>query len=105
MGWVFLAVAILIEVAATLSLRGSVDGPKAWLAAAAAGYLIAFTCLSLALREGLGLGIAYGIWTACGVALTALIGKFLFDEPLTKLMAAGIVLIGTGVLLIQLGSH
>jgi small multidrug resistance pump len=105
MGWVFLAVAILVEVAATLSLRASIDRHKAWLAAVAAGYLISFTCLSLALREGLGLGMAYGIWTACGVALTALIGKFLFDEPLTKLMTAGIVLIGAGVLLIQLGSH
>ena len=70
----------------------------------AAGYLIAFTCLSLALREGLGLGIAWDL-DRLWVALTALIGKFLFDEPLTKLMAAGIVLIGAGVLLIQVGSR
>jgi small multidrug resistance pump len=104
MAWVFLGIAIVVEVAATLSLRASIDGRKSWLVAVVAGYLIAFTCLSLALREGLGLGMAYGMWTACGVALTALIGKFLFDEPLTKLMAAGIVLIGAGVLLIQLGS-
>jgi small multidrug resistance pump len=104
MEWILLGIAILLEVAATLSLRASIDGKKVWLVAVVAGYLIAFTCLSLALREGLGIGIAYGIWTACGVALTALIGKFLFDEPLTKLMAAGIVLIGAGVLLIELGA-
>ena len=83
MAWVFLAAAIVLEVAATLSLRASIDGHKAWLVAVVSGDLVAFTCLSFALRHGLGIGIAYGIWTACGVALTALAGKFLFEERLT----------------------
>jgi small multidrug resistance pump len=47
-------------------------------------------------------GIAYGIWTACGVALVAIIARFLFSEPLTWVMVAGIALIVAGVLTIEL---
>jgi small multidrug resistance pump len=47
-------------------------------------------------------GIAYGVWSACGVALVALAARALFGEPLTPLMMAGIVLIIGGVLTIEL---
>ena len=51
----------------------------------------------------MGIGVAYGIWTAVGVALTAILSKVLFDEPLTALMVAGITLIIGGVVLLELG--
>ena len=41
-------------------------------------------------------GIAYGVWSACGVALVALIARVWFKEPLTPLMLAGIALIIAG---------
>ena len=47
-------------------------------------------------------GIAYGVWTACGVALVAVIARFLFAEPLTWLMVLGIGLIVAGVLTIEM---
>ncbi|MBG6181962.1 multidrug transporter EmrE-like cation transporter [Arthrobacter sp. CAN_A1] len=50
------------------------------------------------------LGVAYGIWAAAGVALTAIIGKVLFKEPFTWLMGLGIILIIGGVMLIELGA-
>jgi len=50
------------------------------------------------------LGIAYGVWIASGIVLTALLSKLLFDEALTVLMSAGMALIVGGVLLIELGS-
>ena len=61
--------------------------------------------LSLALDAGMGIGVAYGIWTAVGVALTAVLSRYLFDEPLTRTMVLGIVLIATGVVLLELGQH
>jgi small multidrug resistance pump len=103
MMWMFLIGAIVFEVAGTISLRLAVDR-KQWFIAVAAGYLIAFTMLSLALSEGMGLGVAYGIWAASGVALTAIISRFLFNEPFTGLMSIGIVLIVGGVLFIELGA-
>lgn len=39
-----------------------------------------------------------------GVALTAVLSKFLFKDPLTWLMSLGIILIIGGVLLIELGA-
>ena len=53
---------------------------------------------------GLALGVAYGIWAAAGVALTAVASRFLFAEPLTRRMLAGIGLIVVGVLLVELGA-
>ena len=70
----------------------------------AVGYVVAFLALIGALRAGLALGVAYGIWAAAGVALTALASRVLFDEPLTRRMLAGIGLIVVGVLAIELGA-
>jgi small multidrug resistance pump len=103
MAYLFLIGAILFEVAGTVSLRLAVDN-KRWYGAVAVGYLVAFVMLTLTLANGLPLGIAYGIWAAAGVALTAIISKFLFKEPLTWLMSFGIVLVIGGVLLIELGA-
>ncbi len=108
--WLALAGAIVIEVAATLSLRAS-EGfrRKAWIVPVILGYIASFAMLSLSLSLGMPVGVAYGVWSACGVALVALIARFLFAETLTPMMIAGIALIIAGVLTIQLlgsvGTH
>ena len=104
MAWLFLTGAILFEVSATLSLRVAATGRKAWYIAVGLGYLVAFTMLVLTLANGMPLGVAYGIWAAAGVALTAVLSKILFKEPLTGLMGLGIILIVGGVLLIETGA-
>lgn len=103
MMWLALTGAILVEVFATLGLRAS-DGfrRKAWIAPVVAGYVMSFYLLWLALSWGVPVSIAYGIWTACGVALVAIIAKFLFKEPLTPVMMLGIALIVSGVFTIEL---
>lgn len=103
MGWVLLAIAIVTEVGATISLKLATDGKRVWYVAVVAGYLIAFSLLAVALTLGLPIGVAYGIWAATGVALTAILGRVLFREPLTGLMLGGIALIIAGVFLVELG--
>lgn len=98
-----LAVAIVTEVVGSLSLKAALLQPWSY-AVTALGYLAAFGALSLTLRWGMSLGVAYGIWSATGVALTAIGGVILFDEPFTYPIAGGIVLIMLGVLLVELGS-
>lgn len=105
MEWVYLAGAILLEVASTLALRVASAGRRRWYVVVVVGYVFSFGLLSLALDAGLGIGVAYGVWTAIGVALTAVFSKLLWDEPLTVVMGCGIVLIAGGVLLLELGSH
>ncbi|MCC3764334.1 QacE family quaternary ammonium compound efflux SMR transporter [Glycomyces sp. TRM65418] len=104
MAWVFLAVAILSEVTAALSLRAATGGRNAWYVLVAVGYTVALTALTLVLDLGMGIGVAYGVWAASGVALTAVASKYLFKEPFTKVMAAGIAMVAAGVLLVELGA-
>ncbi|WP_184436479.1 multidrug efflux SMR transporter [Mycobacterium sp. AZCC_0083] len=101
--WSALAGAILVEVIATLSLRAS-DGfrKRGWMIPVVLGYLASFYLLWISLSLGMPVGVAYGVWTACGVALVAIIARFLFSEPLTWLMGAGIALIVAGVLTIEM---
>ncbi|WP_137723263.1 DMT family transporter [Prescottella subtropica] len=101
--WLLLSAAIGLEVAATLSLRAALDH-TGWYAVVVVGYLGAFTALSFALRSGMGIGVAYGIWGATGVALTAVLATVLFGDPLTALMGVGIALVIAGVLCVELGS-
>ena len=103
MSWVLLCGAVIAEVASTLSLRVAATGRRAWYAPVVLGYVIAFALLSGALRTGMPLGVAYGVWAAAGIVLTALLSRLLFREALTPLMLTGMGLITAGVLLVELG--
>lgn len=100
--WLILAGAIVLEVAATLSLRGAIDNPW-WAILAVAGYAGAFVALSLLLRLGAPIGVVYGIWAAAGVALTAVIASVIFGEPFTFLIGLGITIVIAGVVLVETG--
>ena len=102
--WVLLGAAIVVEVAATLSLRASQDN-SAWLVVVVVGYAGAFVLLTLVLRAGLSIGVAYGIWGALGTAGTAVLAAVLFGDPFTIPIVVGIALIIAGVLCVELGAR
>ena len=102
--WIFLVGAIVSEVAATLSLKAGMENPLFYIIVAV-GSAAAFIFLTKALKMGMALGVAYGIWGASGVALTAVLSNLIFKEPLTAIMIAGIIVIIIGVLMIELGSQ
>lgn len=89
---------------ASLSLKGALDRPALY-PVVVVGYLASFALLALVLRRGMGLGVAYGIWGAVGVAATAIMSAVLFGESLNAVMAVGIALIVAGVLLVELGAQ
>lgn len=101
---VWLAAAIVSEIGATLSLRAS-DGfrRRLWLIPVVVGYALAFIFLGIALREGMPVGVAYGIWVAVGISVVAVLARLIWRDPLTTRMVAGIVVIAAGVLLVELG--
>ena len=101
--WLLLASAILCEVTATLALKKALDLPAIY-AVVAVGYVASFVLLTRTLKAGLGIGLAYGVWAGCGVALTAIGSKLFFSEPLNGVMVVGIVLIISGVLVVELGA-
>ena len=102
--WALLAGAISTEVVATLCLRASVDH-SAWLVVVVFGYVASFFLLTMVLRAGVPVGVAYGIWGALGTAVTAMLAAVLFGDPFTWPIVAGIGLIIAGVLLVEFGSH
>lgn len=105
MQYLLLIAAIGCEVTGTLALRVAARGRTAFYAIVLVGYVVAFTLLWASLRQGMPLGIAYGIWAAAGVALTAIASRLLFREPLTRMMIGGMTLIVVGVLLVEFGAH
>ena len=105
MSGIYLVAAIASEVTGTLSLKLASDGRGLRrYGVVITGYLAAFAMLTATLKAGMPLGVAYGIWSAGGVAVTAIASRLLFGEPLTRTMVAGIVLIMAGVLLVEIGS-
>lgn len=103
-GYLYLAIAIVAEVAATSALKASEGftrlGPTLIVVA---GYGLAFYCLSLVLRT-VPVGIAYAIWAGVGIVLIALIGWLVLRQPLDAPAVVGIALIIAGVVVIQLFS-
>ena len=102
--WLALGAAVVVEVAATLALKASLDDPR-WLVLVISGYCGSFVLLAVCLRLGLPIGVTYGLWGAAGVVLTALLSALIFAEALTPLMVVGIALIVAGVLVVELGSQ
>lgn len=100
MHWIYLALAIVFEVAATTGLKAA-DGftRPGPVAVVVIGYLAAFFFLGLSLKS-LPVGIAYAIWAALGMVLIAVSGWLVFGERLDAWAIAGIVLIVAGVVMI-----
>ena len=102
--WLYLGGAIITEVSATLALKAAIGAP-AWYVLVVLGYVTAFFLLSVCLRLGMSISVAYGAWGAGGVTATALLSAGIFDEPLTWLMGAGMALILAGVITVEVGSQ
>jgi small multidrug resistance pump len=96
MSAVYLAVAILFEICATIALKFS-DGFTRPLptGVVVVGYVAAFAMLSLALR-GIDLSTAYAVWSGAGTAVVAAIGILWFGEAAGawKLLSLALIIIG-----------
>ncbi len=102
--WIYLAIAIACEVAATSALK-SAEGFTRLLPSiiVVCGYVAAIYLLSLTLRA-IPVGIAYAVWSGVGVASIAVIGWVFLDQKLDLPALLGLVLIVSGVLVINLFS-
>ncbi|MGK9167827.1 multidrug efflux SMR transporter [Inquilinus limosus] len=103
MAWILLLAAIGFEVAGTVCMKLS-DGFRNPLPSALifVFYAAAFGLLTLTLRR-MELSIAYAVWSGIGTALTVVIGVLWFQEALTVLKLASIVLVIAGIVGLNLG--
>ncbi|MGV3549881.1 DMT family transporter [Rhizobium sp.] len=100
--YAFLIVAIVAEVIATTAMARS-DGFTRLVPSliSLVGYGLAFYLLSLVTRS-MPVGIVYAIWSGAGIVLVAAASWLLYGQKLDLPAIAGIVLIITGVLMINL---
>ena len=104
MAYLFLAIAIIAEVAATSALKASAQFTKLVPSAIVVfGYGIAFYFLTLVLKT-IPLGITYAVWSGLGIVLVATIGVFLYKQIPDIPAIIGMGLIVAGVIVIHLFS-
>jgi len=107
MTWLYLVLAILLEVSGTTCMKLS-EGftrmvPSILLVVF---YTLSFGMLTLALKR-IDVSIAYAIWSGVGTALIASIGVLWFREPATamKLISLGLIIMGVVGLNLSGGAH
>ena len=100
--YLFLLLAILFEVAGTTTLKMSEQFTRFVPSVITViAYIAAFYLLSLTLKT-VPVGIAYAIWSGIGIVFIALIGWFVFKQTLDFPAILGLILIISGVLIINL---
>lgn len=105
MAWLYLAIAIGAEVIATTALKFAEGFSKLTPSlVVVAGYGIAFFCLSKVVQE-LPLAVTYAIWSGAGIALIGVAGWIWLGQKLDVAAILGILLIITGVLVINIFSR
>ena len=97
MGWLFLSIAIILEVCGTTCMKLS-EGFSRVIPSILIFifYGLSFTAFTFALRR-VDLSFAYAVWAGLGVLLIGAIGILYFKEPITALKIASMVLIVAGV--------
>ena len=94
--WFVLAIAILMEVGGTTSMRLA----EGFTRLTPSLMMVVFYAMSFALNtmviRVLGLSVTYGVWSGVGTVLTAMIGIYYFKEPATavKMVSIGLIVIG-----------
>lgn len=105
MHYTYLAIAIILEVMGTSSMRASNGFTKPLpTIGTIVAFLACFYFLSLALKA-VPLGLAYAIWAGVGIVLTALISVVFFHDRLDLPAIIGICLIVIGVVVMNLFSE
>ncbi|MUN37936.1 DMT family transporter [Actinomadura litoris] len=102
MHWLYLAIAVVFEIAVALA-AGKAEGftNRKWTAATLLSGALATYSLSRALLT-FDVGVGYALWTSvAGVGIT-LLGALLFGQRLTWRKALGIVIVIVGVVGLQL---
>jgi small multidrug resistance pump len=105
MPWLMLAGAIVAEVIATLSLRGTAEAFRPFpFAVLVVGYITSFVLMALALRT-LNVGVVYAVWSGVGTAGVSIAALLLYHERLNLVAIGGMMLIVVGVaVLVSSGS-
>jgi small multidrug resistance pump len=100
MAYLYLAIAIVAEVAATSALKASAEFTKLLPSLiVVVGYGVAFYFMTLVLRT-IPVGITYAIWAGLGIVLVAIAGALLYKQvpDIPALIGMGLIVAGVVVI-------
>lgn len=100
MVYVYLAIAIIAEVAATSALKASHEFTRLIPSLiVVAGYAVAFYFMTLTIRT-LPVGITYAIWAGLGIVLISIMAAVLYREipDVPTMIGMGLIILGVGVI-------
>ena len=102
LAWALLAIAGLLEIVWSVSMKASQGFTKlAFTALTLAAAALSFWLLGLALRQ-LPVGTAYAVWTGIGAVGAAVLGIAVFGESYSMMRVGCIALIVCGILGLKL---
>ncbi len=103
MNWLFLALAIALEICGTTSMKLSEGFTKLLPSIMIfVFYGLSFAALTVTLKS-IDVSVAYAVWSGAGTALIAAIGILWFKEPTGVLKLVSIAVIVLGVVGLNLG--
>lgn len=96
MGWVFLSLAIVLELSGTVSMKLSEGFTR--LTPSVLMFIFygaSFTFLNFALKS-MEVSTVYAIWSGVGIVLIAIVGIFIFQEKLSlsAVLWIGVIVVG-----------
>ena len=103
MYWFYLFIAIIFEVAGTLSIKQvMVTNNSYWIISVVLCYLISFSLVGISVQK-IDLGTAYAIWAGMGTTLIVILGWLFFKEEMNsiKVIAIGLIILGSVILKLQ----
>ena len=103
MYWFYLFIAIIFEVAATLSIKQvMVTNNSYWIISVVLCYLISFSLVGISVQK-IDLGTAYAIWAGDGNYSYSNFRMALFKEEmnLIKILGVGLIILGSIILKLQ----
>jgi len=102
--WIYLFIAIALEVVSTAALKFS-DGFTKLVPSLVViiGYCVAFYFLSLTLKA-IPIGVAYAVWSGVGIALITFFGWIFLGQHLHPMAIVGIGFILVGIIMLNIFS-
>jgi multidrug transporter EmrE-like cation transporter len=103
--WTALAATVVLEVAATLTLKASEEFTVLWPSVVSvACYAGTVVALAIALNA-IPMSLAYVVWTGAGTAGVAILGVILFGDSMNTAAWLGLALVTAGVVIINSQKH
>jgi len=107
MGWIWLTLAIILEVSGTISMKFSNSFQNLFPSILMfVFYGVSFTCLNFALQY-MNVSTVYAIWSGVGIVLITVVGYIAFKDQLnlSSVLWIGVIIVGVIGLNISTPGH